>query len=157
MRYEIVQKVVADIETKARAQVVVKPTAQRTVGQSIKQSWDCSQIENEEEYEEEGEQKEDQMEVQWTEDEKLEEVLGQRWVEGSSLQSVVMHKVSELVVHERMFQCKNVKGTKEQKKVKGWSTEEMKDKQSCSWEEDTEEMRTCRSLNQEDMDQCWKI
>ena len=55
-----------------------------------------------------------------------------------------------------MFQSKKVKGTKEKKKVKGWSAEEMKDKPSSSLEEDTEEMRTWRSLNQEEMNQCWK-
>ena len=32
----------------------------------------------------------------------------------------------------------------------------MKDKPISSWEEDTEEMRTRRSLNQEEMDQRWK-
>ena len=65
MRYEIVQKVVADIEKKARAQVDAKPTAQRTVGQNVMQNWDCSHIENEEEDEEEDWQKEDLKEVQW--------------------------------------------------------------------------------------------
>ena len=49
-----------------------------------------------------------------------------------------------------------MKGTKEKKKVKGSSTEEMKDKPSSSWEEDTAEMRRWRSLNQEEMDECWK-
>ena len=77
-------------------------SAQRTVGQSVKQSWDCSQIENEEEEEEEDWQKEDQMEVQWAEDEKLEEILERRRREGSSLKAEVMQKVLELVVHERM-------------------------------------------------------
>ena len=43
---------VADIEKKARAQVDDKLIAQRTVGHSVKQSWDGSQIENEEEEEE---------------------------------------------------------------------------------------------------------
>ena len=43
------------------------------------------------------------------------------------------------------------------KKVKGWSTEEMKDKGNSRLEEDTEEeMKTRRGLNQEEMDQCWK-
>ena len=87
-------------------------TAQRTVGQSVKQSWDCSQIENEEEEEEEDWQKEDQMEVQWAEDEKLDESLERRR-EGSSLQADVMQKVPELLVHERMSQGKGVKCTKE--------------------------------------------
>ena len=52
VRYGIVQKVVEDIEKKARTQVDVKPTAQRTFGQSVNQSCDCSHIENEEEDEE---------------------------------------------------------------------------------------------------------
>ena len=46
--HEIVQKVVADIEKKARAQVDDEPIAQRRVGRSVKQSWDCSQIADEE-------------------------------------------------------------------------------------------------------------
>ena len=153
VRFEIVQKVVADIER----QVDIKPAAQRTVGQSVKQSWDCSQIENEEEDETEDWQKEDPMLLQWAEDEKLEEVFERRKMEGDSLQAEVMQKVPGLVVHERMSQGKTVKGTEEKKNVKGWSTEEMKDKPSSSWEDDTEEMRTWRSSNQEEMDQCWKI
>ena len=48
-------------------------------------------------------------------------------MEGSSLQVEVMQTVPELVVRERMSQGEEVKCTKE-KKVKGWSTEEMKDK-----------------------------
>ena len=42
------------------------------------------------------------------------------------------------------------------KKVKGWSTEEMKDQANRDLEEYTEEMRTWRGLNQDEMDQCWK-
>ena len=42
------------------------------------------------------------MEMQWDEDEKLEEILERRRVEGSSLQAEVLQKVPELVVHERM-------------------------------------------------------
>ena len=73
VRYEIVHR-----EKGKRAQVDVKPTAQKRVGQSVKQCWDCSQIEIEEEDEEEDWQEEDQMEVQLAEDEKLEEVLERR-------------------------------------------------------------------------------
>ena len=40
--------------------------------------------------------------------------------------------------------------------MKGWSTEEMKEKPSSSVEEDIEEMRKWRDLSQEEMDQCWK-
>ena len=39
------------------------------------QKWDCSQIENEEEEEDEDWQKANRMEMQWAEDEKLEEIL----------------------------------------------------------------------------------
>ena len=49
-----------------------------------------------------------------------------------------------------------MKGTQGKKKVKKWSTEERKDKPSSSLEEGTKEMRTWRSLNQEETDQCWK-
>ena len=68
-------------------------------------------LRNEEENEEEEWKNEDQKEVQWAE---------------------IMQKVLELVVHERMSQCEKVKGTKENKKVKGRSTEEMKEKSSSS-------------------------
>ena len=49
-----------------------------------------------------------------------------------------------------------MRGTKERKKVKGWSTEEMKDKANSLLEEDTEELWTRKVLNQEEMNQCWK-
>ena len=79
-----------------------KSTAQRTARQSVKQSWDCSQIENEEE------------------DEEVEEILERRRMVGSSLQAEVMRNVPELVEHERMSQGEKVQGTKEKKKVRGW-------------------------------------
>ena len=60
------------------------------------------------------------------------------------------------MVHERMSQGKEVKCTQEKKKVKGWSTEEKKDKANSLLEEDTEEMRKWRSLSQSEMDLCWK-
>ena len=44
---------VAGIKEKAGVHEDAKSTAHRTVGQSVKQSWDCSKIENEEEEEEE--------------------------------------------------------------------------------------------------------
>ena len=40
--------------------------------------------------------------------------------------------------------------------MKGWSTEEMKEKPSSSLEEDTEEMKKWRGRSQEEMDQRWK-
>ena len=47
VRNEIVQEVVPDIEKKERAQADDRPISQRTIRQSVKQSWNCSQIENE--------------------------------------------------------------------------------------------------------------
>ena len=157
MRNETPEEVVAGIKEMASAQENAKSTAQRTVGQSAKRNWSCSQIEIRDDEEEEDWQKENQMEVQWAEGEKLEEILERRRMEGGSLQAEVMQKVLELVVHERMSQGKEVRGTKEKKKVKGSSTEEMKDKPSSSLEEDTGEMIEWRSMSQEEMDQCWKM
>ena len=85
----------AGIKEKARAHEDAKPTAQRTVGQSVKENLECWQIENEKEEEEKDWQKENQMEVQWAEDEKLEEILERRRREGNSLQAEVMQKVPE--------------------------------------------------------------
>ena len=42
------------------------------------------------------------MEVEWDEDHKLDENLGRRRMEGSTLQVEIMQKAPELVVHERM-------------------------------------------------------
>ena len=47
------RKVVTSIQEKAGGHEHAKSTALRTVGQSFKQCWDCSQIENEEEESEE--------------------------------------------------------------------------------------------------------
>ena len=44
------------------------------------------------------------------------------------MQLEVMRKAPELVVHERMSQGKGVRGYKSKKKVKGWSTGEMRGK-----------------------------
>ena len=120
-----------------------------STAQSVKQDRDCSQIEIEEEEEEEYWQKENQMEVQSAEEAKLEESLERRRMAGSSLQAEVMQNIPELVVHERMSQGEEVRGTSEKKKVKGWSTEDMVDKPNSLMEEDTEEMRKWRGMNQE--------
>ena len=101
------------IKEKASAQEDAKATAQRKAGQSVKQHWDCSQIENEEEEEEEGWQKEFGTKKD-----------GRKLL----LQVGVMQKVPELVVHARMSQGEEVRGTKEKKKVKGWPTEDTSDK-----------------------------
>ena len=49
IRQEIAQEVVAGIKEKASVYDDAKATAQRTAGQSVKQNWDCSQIDEEEE------------------------------------------------------------------------------------------------------------
>ena len=54
-----------------------------------------------------------------------------------------------------MSQEEKEKDTKE-KKVPSWSIEEMKERQNTAVEEDTEEMKRWRSLNQSEMDLCWK-
>ena len=96
------------------------------------------------------------MAAQWDEEEKLEEILERRKMEGSSLKVEVLQKVPELVVHERMSQGKGVKGRKEKKKALGWSMEEMKEKTNVALVEDTEEMRKWSVFSQSEMDLCWK-
>ena len=64
-------------------------------------------------------------------------------------------KVPELVVNERMSQGEKEKDTKEKKKMPGRSIEEMKERPNIAVEEDTEEMKRWRSLNQSEMDLCW--
>ena len=73
------------------------------------------------------------MAAQWDVEQKLEEILERRRMEGSSLLLEVMQKVPELVVHDRMSQGKRVKGRKGKKKVPGWSIEEMKKHQILLW------------------------
>ena len=65
IRNEIAQEVLAGIKEKASAQDDAKAAAQRTAGQSVMQSWDCSQIENEEEEEEEPWQKKTIWNCNW--------------------------------------------------------------------------------------------
>ena len=84
----------------------------KTVGQRVKQSWDRPQIEKEQKEEERDWQEEDQMEVQWAEDGKLEESLERRRMEGFSLQAEVVQKIPESVVHERMSQGERRQGHK---------------------------------------------
>ena len=91
------------------------------------------------------------MAAQWDDEQRLEEILKRRRMEGSPLQLEVMQKVPELVVQERMSQGKGAKGLKEKKKVQGWSIEA-----NFAVVEDTEEMRKWRSLSQSEMDLCWK-
>ena len=82
----------------------------------------------------------------------LDDLIERRRMEGSSLKLDVMQKVPELVVNERMSQGKKEKDTKEKKKVPGWSIEEVKERPNIAVEEDTEEMKRWRSLNQSEMD-----
>ena len=67
-----------------------------------------------------------------------------------------MQKLPEFVVHERMSQGEEMKGTKVNREVKGWSAGEMKGKPSGSLEEDTGEMIEWRSMSQDEMNQCWR-
>ena len=90
------------------------------------------------------------------EEQQLEGIVGRRRMEGSSLELDAMQKVLELVVNERMSQGKRVTSPKGKKKVPGWSIEQIKEKPNIAVEEDTEEMRKWRGLNQSAMDQCWK-
>ena len=93
-----------------RRQACMKMPRRMHNGQSVKQNWDCSQIENEEEEEEEEEenwQNEDQMEERWAEDHKLEEILERRRMEDSTVQLEGMQKAPELV-HERMTKGEEV-------------------------------------------------
>ena len=46
--------------------------------------------------------------------------------------------------------------TQGKKKVKGWSTEEMKDKVNSRVEIDTEEKLKWKALTQKEINQCWK-
>ena len=96
--------------------------------QTVKQGTDCSQIGNEEV---EVWQEENQMVLQWAEDEKLED-LG----------------------FKKKGRNEQVTGAKK-KKVKGLSTEEMKDPANSHLEEDTYELRTWRGRDQEEVDECW--
>ena len=54
--------------------------------------------------------------------------MERRRMEGNSLQLGAMRNVLELVVYERMSQGNKVKCTKEKRRVKGWSMEEMREK-----------------------------
>ena len=100
IRSQIAQEVVAGIKEKVSVHDGIKEAAQRPTGQSSMRCWDCSQIENEEE--EESWREGDQMAAQWDEEQKSEEILEQRKMEGSSLHLEAIRNVPEIVVHERM-------------------------------------------------------
>ena len=65
-------------------------------------------------------------------------------------------RVPELVAHERMSQVEKQNAQKKPRKLKGWSTEEMKNKANSFLEEDTEEMKKWSGMSQDKMDQCWR-
>ena len=73
IRNEIAPAVVTGVKERTSAHEDAKTTARRTAGPSPVRSWDCSQNDNEEKEEEELWQKENQMEVQWVEDENSKE------------------------------------------------------------------------------------
>ena len=152
IRGQIVQDVVAGITEKVSVHDGGKDDVKRPVEQSFMRSWDCSQIENEEEQESWRER--DRMAAQWDEEQQLKEILEQRRMEGSSLQLEVMRKVPGLVVHESVSQGKGVKGVKEKKKVSGRSMGEMREKPNIAVEVDTEEMRKWRGLSQREVKLC---
>ena len=90
IRSQIDHKVVVGIKGNARVKDCVEEAVRRPAGQSFMRSWDCSQIENE--GEEERWQEGVQMAAQWDEEQKLEEILERRRMEGRSLQWEVMQK-----------------------------------------------------------------
>ena len=110
VREETAQEVVAGIEKKASALENAKPTTQEPVGQNARQDWDCSQIEDRYEGEIFDWYEEDQWKGQWEEDEKMEEFLEQKRVDGGAWHVEAMQKVPELVAHRRISQCKRVEG-----------------------------------------------
>ena len=145
---------VAGVKEKVSVHVGDKDAVQRPVGQSFMRSWDCSQIEND--GEEESWREWVRMAEQWEEEQKLEEIVEQRRIEGDSLKLEVMRKAPELVVHERMSQGEGVRVPKEMARVPGWSAEEMKEKPNTDIVADAEQMRKWRCLNKNEMDFCWK-
>ena len=80
----------------------VKNHVKRLGGRSFMRSWDCSQIENDEEVE--SWQERDQMAAQWQEEQKMEDILERRRMEGSPVQFEAVQNMPEFFVHERMSQ-----------------------------------------------------
>ena len=93
---QIVQEVVAGIKEKVSVHDGDENDVKRPVELSFKRSWDCSQIENEEE--EESWREGDQVAAQWDEEQKLEDFLERRRMDGSSLQLEKMQNLHELFV-----------------------------------------------------------
>ena len=109
---KIVQEVVAGIKEKASVHDGEKDEVKRPVEQSFMRSWDCSQIENEEEAESLRER--DQMAAQWDEEQKN---WRRSWSKEGWKEAPCSWRSCERylggVVHERMSQGEGVKGFKE--------------------------------------------
>ena len=75
----------------------VKNDVKRPVEQSFMRSWDCSRIEDEEE--EETWREGDQMAAQWDGEQKLEDILERRRMEGSTVQSEIMQNALALCMN----------------------------------------------------------
>ena len=59
------------------------------------------------------------MAAQWDEEQKMEDILERRRMEGSAVQLEVMQIVLELFVHQCMSQGRVLKGIKEKNKASG--------------------------------------
>ena len=72
------------------------------------------------------------MAPQWDEEQKLEEIMERRRVEGSSLQLDATQRVLELVENEHMLQSKRMISHTVKKRIPGWSIEQMKEKTNAA-------------------------
>ena len=110
IRDQIVKEVIAGMEEKVIDEGV-KNKVKRPGGQCFMRSWDCSQIENEEE--EEGWQERDQVAAHWDDEQKLEEILEQRRMEGSTPGSLrLCEEDLSLCCVNACHKAKRVKGLK---------------------------------------------
>ena len=146
VKNEIAREVVASIMKKASAPEDAKPASQGMVGQLMGHNWDCSQFEERDE-EIMAWHEEDHLKEQREEDAKMEDFLEQQngrrcVVSGGFAQSTRADCAEAYVV---FFQKVN---DQKEKEVRGWSTEEVKDKLSTSLVEDTEEMIGWRAMSQ---------
>ena len=74
-------------------------------------------------------------------------------MEGSSFKLDAVKKFPELLVNERVPQGES---RKKRRKCHDSSIEDMKERPNIAVEEETEEMKRWRGLNQSEMDLCWK-
>ena len=98
-------------------------------------------------------QVEEELKEQWEGVKKMEERLEQKKVGQGVRQVDALQKVP--AAYQRMSQCKKAEGLDERDKVRGWATEEMKNKSSSLLVEDTEEMIGWRAMSQLDVNECW--